>query len=416
MMGAGIFINTVELAKRSGILGFLSYGIVGILLLPLIVSIAQLVNMYPEGGFFTYAKEELNPLAAFLSAWAYFIGKLGSAMLLIHTAFLLLQQVVPALNNFNIFVLDIIIVSLFIILNLFNLRTGKMIQAWLMAFKLIPVFFVIFSGLYIFKPSTLGLMNVVFSGVPSSLPLVLFAFLGFEATCSLSSNIINARRNGPLAIFISYAVVIIMYMSYQFLFYTSIGNQLATFSSYLVAFPALIQKLSFLNNSYMIQSLLNCAIASSALGGSYGILFSNSWNLHMLAKKDYVPFSSYFGSLNSQMIPYLCVFAEGSICLLYLWITKAEQIPLQLTSVLGSITAYTLSVVALLFAYNKKNKMITTPGWLIYSALLSCALLIYFCFRNVIMLGTWKLSGFFGLLTIGTILFLFKQKKLKSTK
>lgn len=410
MMGAGIFINTVELAKRSGILGFISYGIVGILLLPLIVSIAQLMNMYPEGGFFTYAKEEISPLAAFVSTWSYFIGKLGSATLLIHTAFLLLQQVIPILGNINVFALDSILLSLFIFLNLFNLKTGETIQAWLMAFKLIPILFVIFSGLYFFNPSTTKTMNVILSGIPYSIPLVLFTFLGFEASCSLSSNIANARRNGPLAIFISYAIVILLYMSYQFFFYTSLGNQLATFASYLNAFPALLNRLVIFNNPYIMQTLLNCAIASSALGGSYGVLFSNSWNFYMLAKKDYVPFSSFFRTLNNQMIPYLCVCAEGIICLFYLWVSQGEQIPLQLTSVLGSITAYTLSVFALLIAYRKKNKLITVPGWLIYCAVLSCSFLIFFCLRNVIVLGSWKLLGFFGLLVLGIIIFSLKEK------
>ena len=405
MMGAGIFINSVELSKRAGILGGFIYIIVGILLLPLIISIAQMVNLYPDGGFFTYAKQELSPLAAFVSTWAYFVGKLGSAILLIHTAFSLLMQIIPALSSVSIYVLDILVVAVFICLNMFNLKTGKIIQAWLMAFKLIPIFFVIFCGLFLLQPAVVTTFPVVLEGIPTSIPLVLFAFLGFEATCSLSSNIVHAKRNGPLAIFISYAIVILFYFLYQFLLYAAVGPQLVTQQSYLATFPLLLKSLFAQLNVYGAQLFLNIAVAASALGGSYGILYSNSWNLYMLARHKFVPFSGYLASLNQNQIPYVCVIIEGIICILYLLITGGNQIPLQLTSVMGSITAYTLSIIALWALAGKNAKLIEIPRWIIYCALINCAVLIGFCLRNVVLLGSWHMAGFFALLIGGTLIF-----------
>lgn len=406
MMGAGIFINTVELAKRAGLLGFLSYSIVGLLLLPLILSIAQLVRLHPEGGFFTYAQKELNPYAAFISTWGYFVGKLGSTVILTHTAVLLIQQIIPFFSALNALVLDSIILVLFILLNMLNLRTGRTIQAWLMAFKIVPVLFVILAGLYLFSGAYLTASNVILSGLPSSIPLALFTFLGFEATCSLSSKIENARVNGPRAILISYAIVIVVYSLYQFLFYASVGSTLAEQRLYLSAFPLLLEKLITPAYSYLVQALLNLAIAASALGGSYGILFSNSWNLHMLASNKYIPFSSFFAQLNAYYIPYVCVLAEGAVCLVYLCITQGAQVPLQLTSVLGSITAYTISILALLSA-SKKNKNIGISPWIIYLAIINCLILISFCLRNVFMLGLSPLFGFIAFLVLGIALFHF---------
>ena len=42
MMGAGIFINTVELSKRAGLLGGFMYPLIGLLILPLIIAIASI--------------------------------------------------------------------------------------------------------------------------------------------------------------------------------------------------------------------------------------------------------------------------------------------------------------------------------------------------------------------------------------
>ena len=41
MLGAGIFVNTVELAKRAGILGGFAYIIIGIMMLPLVVDVTN---------------------------------------------------------------------------------------------------------------------------------------------------------------------------------------------------------------------------------------------------------------------------------------------------------------------------------------------------------------------------------------
>src|SRR6476620_3392969 len=86
MLGAGIFINTSTLAGRAGMLSGSMYLLVGLLMLPLILSIAQLLRLHPAGGFYAFAKNEVNPFVGFLSGWSYFTSKLASCMLMIHVS------------------------------------------------------------------------------------------------------------------------------------------------------------------------------------------------------------------------------------------------------------------------------------------------------------------------------------------
>ena len=95
MMGGGIFINTVELAKRTGLFSGFMYPLIGILILPLILAISQLIKMHPSGGFYVFAQKEINPFIGFLSTWSYFIAKLASASLMIHVSMSLLTQIFP---------------------------------------------------------------------------------------------------------------------------------------------------------------------------------------------------------------------------------------------------------------------------------------------------------------------------------
>lgn len=406
MLGVGIFINTAELAKRSGALGFVNYALIGILLLPLIICVATLLKLHPTGGFYAFGRREISPFFGFLSAWIYFTGKLASSAIMIHTSVLIIQQIIPLLALIHPLIIDFSILALFISLNMLNMKTGSSIQAAFMTLKASAILFAIFGGIFLFQSNNFSPENLIVSGIPSSLPLVLYAAMGFEAACSLSSRIENPQKNGPLAIFISYSIVITVITLYQLFFYGALGQTLAEFESYRQAFPALLTKLlpSSPLFAHKIGGILNLAIATSALGGSYGILFSNSWNLFAVAQNRHIIGSSFFTKLNTHFIPSMCVLAEGVICGLYLLITQGAQVPLQQTSALAAVLTYTISVIALLFAQlNRNNRLVhrAVP----YLGLASCALLIGACIYGLLTKGAVSLYGFVALIALGIIMY-----------
>src|SRR5207248_295452 len=152
------------------------------------------------GGFYTFGQKEISPLAGFIAAWSYFTGKLASAMLMIHVSVSLFAQLIVPLQSFNIFVLDLLVLALFISLNMLNIRIGSFIQIGFLVLKLIPVLSIIVLGLWYFDISLISTAPIMWQGIPASLPLVLYAAMGFEATVSLSSKIEHAAVNGPKAI------------------------------------------------------------------------------------------------------------------------------------------------------------------------------------------------------------------------
>ncbi len=129
MLGSGIFINTVLLAKNSALLSGCMYLLNGALVLPLILSMAALMRIHPRGGFYTFGAQEIGSFAGFFSAWSYFIGKLASAALMIHTAFLLIQTIIPALQQINILFLDVGALLCFTALNLLHMNVSMSVQS-----------------------------------------------------------------------------------------------------------------------------------------------------------------------------------------------------------------------------------------------------------------------------------------------
>src|SRR5271155_4816079 len=135
MLGTGIFLNTTKLARQAGALGALSYIIIGVLMLPLVLSITELSRLHPTGGFYAFGSKEISPLVGFVSTWAYFIGKLASACVGIHFAVTLIQYLIPPLAIINTFAADCTLITIFVMLNMLNMKTGGKIQTLFIVMK-----------------------------------------------------------------------------------------------------------------------------------------------------------------------------------------------------------------------------------------------------------------------------------------
>ncbi len=418
MLGAGIFLNTTLVAQQAQALGFMSYVIVGILLLPLVLSIAQLVAIHPSGGFYTFGKKEINTFVGFISAWSYFAAKLASAAILIHSSVITIQLLIPFFAIVDPFFLDFCIISLFVAGNMFNIKTGGIIQTVFIVCKLIPILFTILAGMFLFSGANYGTPHLPWSGVPSSLPLVIYATMGFESACSISSKIKNAHKNAPLAILISYTIAVFLMVLYQVFCYGALGATVAAQTSYRETLPRLLGLLLRSNplTAYKVGGLLNLAIASSALGGSYGVLFSNSWNLYTLAEHGHLFLSSCFKKLNKHAIPFVCVLAEGALCVFYLLISQGpnQQKTLQILSALGVISAYTISVIALICA-KKRDASIPLYSWIPLLGLINCGVLMSMCIKQLVFSGLTALLYFFCLILTGALMFFYTQYQNKNS-
>lgn len=418
MLGSGIFINTAILVNQAGSLASLVYAIVGILLFPLILAIAKLMQLHKSTSTFYDFGKTISPYVGFLSIWAYFIAKLASCGLGIHVCVSFLQRLIPALATINILALDSFVVLIFILLNLINIRTGQAIHFTFIFLKLIPTIFAIITGAYLFSPSFFTTESLLFSGIPISIPLVLYAFTGFEASCSLSRNLDNPEKNGPKAVLISYFLVVSLVILYQFFFYGGLGLLLGKLPrGYLDAFPTLIDKLfsssgSFIKNNLalknLLEKILHIGIASSSLGSAYAILYSNNWNLFTLAESDHVIARNLLLKLNKYGVPFVNILIQASIVILFLLVTRGAQVPLQQVGALGAVIAYTLSTLGLGVLMFRKNR---TINLLPIFSLLSCSLLLGAFLWSIIKNGFSVLLVLYILaLIFGSLMFLYKLK------
>ncbi len=409
MIGAGIFVNTVILAQNAGPYGALVYGVVSIILLPLIITFARLMKYHKGGTFYDYGAT-LHPVAGFVSGWSYFIAKLGSASLGIHVFSTLAKQLIPLLNTTSTLTLDFSLVALFVIFNTLNLKIGQTIQFGFLSLKAIPILFAIGIGgfLWLMTGTDMGSQKVAFEGIITSLPFVLYAFTGFEACCSLSRTIANPEHNGPKALLISYGLGVCIVILYQLMFYGGLGEQLAQPAGYSIAFPTLLSKVIQPGSKlfYAVFAVLNLGIATSSLGAAYGIMYSNAWNLFVLAQKGHIFGSRWISQLNRHYVPFICVIIEGLIIASYLLIFKGNLVPLQQMCSLGMIITYLLCTIAFIALVRHVFKRIEIVPLL---ALVNCSILLYAFRDNVIAYGIFPMLYFTSLMLLGLCMYAIKS-------
>ncbi len=396
MLGTGTFVNTAMLAKTVGALGSLLYLGIGLLMLPLSFCFARLARISPTGSFYGFGSS-LGNYWSFISMWSYFFGKLASASLSIHVFIVFFQKTIPFLQSFPTIALDCFLILFFSTLNLLDVKTGGKIQYLFLSAKILPILFVIFSGFHYVNIINIQAPHLLWDGIPVALPLILFCFLGFEASCSLSRVVDQPEKNIPRAIIISFCLVLSFIFLYQTIFYMSMGIDLGNAKGYVEIFPLLLSKV-MPTSADVIAPFISTTIAIAALGGAYGILYTNPWNLYVLAENNTIPKASWFTQLNKYSIPYLCVIIEGILCCCYVLWLKGAQIPLQYTATLSCIITYTISVLGLM-------KM--QPSLLAFFGLITCATTCFFSIRGFLHTNIMPLIVLGVILVLGTLNYFF---------
>ena len=410
MIGTGIFINTYNLSARMGAAGFLLYPIIGFCMLPLIAITGKLLEHFPTGGLYAFGKS-YSSFLGFLSCWSYFFGKLASCALMLSVGTTMFQQLIPATKAVSPITMSLGILAFFTVLNLQNMKTGLIIQSFFLTAKSIPILFAIVAGILLFDSSAITTNSFIFSNMPFNIPLVLYCLAGFETACSLSRNIENPSVNGPKAVYYSFGIIMVLYGIFQGLIYMNTYAMIPAMASYQDIFPTIAYKL--FNNeliAHKVSILLSFAIGSSALGGAYGILFSNSWNLYTLAENNHTFAAPTITQLNAYGTPWIAVLVESIVCSMFLFFNQTSALPLQQTAAFGILIAYTVTA----FAYYQLLRKIggTTRDFIISrAAFITCMIFVSSCTASFFQTGLQSLLLFIIILCIGSMIFIYKSKE-----
>jgi amino acid transporter/nucleotide-binding universal stress UspA family protein len=227
MIGAGIFVLTGIAAGLAGpglILAFLLNGAVTIFTA---MSYAELGSTFPEaGGGYMWVKEALPHPFGFMSGWmswfghtvacaVYALGFAAFFLALLTEYGVVLGVLGPASA---VTVVAMLVTLAFVAINYAGVSsTGRMESVIAMAKIVILVALIAFAGVAMFRnPNFFASFEPFFpngiDGVFFAMGLTFIAFQGYEIIAQAGEEVKDPRRSIPRAIFISLAVVIVIYV------------------------------------------------------------------------------------------------------------------------------------------------------------------------------------------------------------
>jgi APA family basic amino acid/polyamine antiporter len=255
MIGSGIFIVAAEIARevRSPGLFLLSWVVSGVMTIAAAVTYGELAGMMPTaGGQYVYLREAFGPLFGFLYGWTLFLVIQTGTMAAVAVAFgKFLGVLVPWVSTHNLLIdlghievfhhsvsatlssqqLVAVLALLFLsVLNIFGLRLGAWVQNVFTTLKVATLLGLVALGLWwsnlhpaasVHKESlwggahwNLGTLTVL------SVALVgpLFSSDAWNNVTFTGSEIVNPKRDLPLALFVGTTTICCLYVACNWIY------------------------------------------------------------------------------------------------------------------------------------------------------------------------------------------------------
>lgn len=313
-----------------------------------------------------------------MSGTSYFLGKSISTSVLIKVFVIYIKNLIPVVSYFSDISLFLATVVIICILNLVGMKLGSKIQLVFWAVKVLPVIAVIFFLTLVINPNNFSFSLAQLKQFPSSLPIALFAMMGFETCVSIGHTVKKGGDHLYRVVVTSFLIVTVLYTLFQFSLYGCLGESLAVLETPLNEFFIKVGHYVPIIGTIGI-SFFNILIMVSIVGACYGILQANNWNAYALARELDIPF---FTKINRFGMPTRCVLLQGLISAV-LGLSGMNIISIQRIVVFGILIAYGLSVVSLIRMYKTKGSLVTLPKPVAWFSVFTCVYIAYNCFKDL---------------------------------
>lgn len=214
IIGAGIFALPASVAARAGVLSPWLFLIVGILVITIVMTFAELASYFREsGGPVLFTTSAFGPLVGFSTGWLLFISRMQAFAANTTVMAVYLGAVWPWFSaGVGRATLIVAICGTLTWVNLIGVKAGVRTMAVITVFKITPILLLIALGLQHISGDTL---------FPATLPtiddlggttlLLIYAFVGFESATIMSGETKNPKETLPRALVLTPIIVGIFY-------------------------------------------------------------------------------------------------------------------------------------------------------------------------------------------------------------
>jgi APA family basic amino acid/polyamine antiporter len=413
IVGCGIYIYPQLMAKQAGGISFLGWILAGLLLLPIALTIALAARLFPgEGGFYNYCKTALGQDAGFIANWAYLLGYMGTVATI--TSVVRDRLVDPIglmfVKDYPI-VFYIVFILLISLLNTINIGLISKIQSVITMLKLLPLI-VMLGAIYFYWNPSFDYQLGNLSDLWGTLPLALFAFLGFESCCNISHYIRGGSTVAFRVILIAFSVSTLLYAVFHLGILHIMGSE-ALATQGVQAFPLFMGFSA--KAAEIVALILLVDMMLSFINTSYGAALNNITNINILAKGGLLFKSKFLAKLNGNGMPGHAALVHG-VLIIALVLFAPSTVTLTAITNLGVCVAFFLTLLAVFVqSLHKKHYF---P--LVVSAIgfVSLGILLYLTWTTKLGTNNWDRTLYAMPLIIGMPVgyLMYRRSKKKALK
>jgi len=214
IIGAGIFALPAAVAASAGILSPWLFLIVGVLVITIVLTFAELTSYFKEsGGPVLFTTSAFGPLVGFSTGWILFISRMTAFAANTTVMAVYLGAVWPWFQSgIGRMLLITFICTTLTWVNFIGVKEGLRTMAVITVFKITPILLLVVLGLQHVSGDTLFPATMpVIDDLGGTTLLLIYAFVGFESATIMSGETKNPKQALPRALVMTPIVVGIFY-------------------------------------------------------------------------------------------------------------------------------------------------------------------------------------------------------------
>ena len=219
MVGAGIFVLPAQVANILGPAALSAYVVAGFAVGLIVLCFAEVGTLFERsGGPYLYARAAFGKWIGFEIGWMLLLSRL-TAVGAISNAFASYLGFFwpPAAAGAGRIIVITVSVGLLGAVNYFGVRYGAWVSNLFTVSKLVPLTVFIIAGLFWMNGHAgRAWMVPPLAGLQQAGLLLIFAFGGFEFAVVPGEEVINLKKNLPIALLTAIALVAVLYVLIQF--------------------------------------------------------------------------------------------------------------------------------------------------------------------------------------------------------
>ena len=214
MISSGLFVLPAIAYAKTGSSVVISYLIASVLMIPTLLSKAELATAMPKaGGDYFFIDRSMGPAVGTiggLSSWFALSSKAAFALIGIGA---FVQLFNPGLTDLNMKLIAVAFCIIFTIINLYGVKHAGKTQIILVAGLISILIIYILVGFFYIQPSRFEPFTTHGIGsIFATAGFIFVSFMGLTKVCSIAEEIKKPKRNIPLGMFLAWGIVSILYI------------------------------------------------------------------------------------------------------------------------------------------------------------------------------------------------------------